>query len=129
MRTFKLVRTEDFSGVSGTGEVAEGAQFSDGTCVMRWLTKTTSKGMYATVEDIALIHGHQGRTKVVFDDNGETVSDVEEEVESHYCSKCEHPHGYHTEDRGCTMPLNSKGQLWMGGAYEQPGGPCGCRGE
>jgi len=37
MRRFLLVRDCDPSGVSGTGIVAEGVQFSDGTAVMHWL--------------------------------------------------------------------------------------------
>jgi hypothetical protein len=75
MRTFKLVRTEDFSGVSGTGEVAEGVQFANGKCVMCWDTVTSSIAVYEDVFDIAAIHGHEGRTKVIFDD-GEVVSDL-----------------------------------------------------
>lgn len=70
MRTFKLVRKEDFSGVSGTGEVAEGVEFSDGTCAMRWLTTTPSTAHYVTAQDVVNIHGHQGRTFILFDDGG-----------------------------------------------------------
>ncbi len=36
MKQFHLVRTEDESGVSGTGYVAEGVIFSNGWCVLRW---------------------------------------------------------------------------------------------
>lgn len=75
MRTFKLVRTEDYSGVSGTGEVAEGVVFNNGKTVMCWDTATSSIAVYESVFDVAAIHGHEGRTKVVFED-GEVVSDV-----------------------------------------------------
>ena len=75
MRTFKLVRNEDFSGVSGTGEVAEGVQFSNGRCVMSWNTSTTSTAIYDSITDLVKIHGHEGRTVAVFA-NGEVVSDV-----------------------------------------------------
>lgn len=75
MRTFKLVRTEDYSGVSGTGEVAEGVEFANGKAVMCWDTKTSSIAVYENVTDLVAIHGHEGRTKVVFDD-GEVVSDI-----------------------------------------------------
>lgn len=75
MRTFLLERTEDESGVSGTGEVAEGVQFSDGHCVMRWLTMISSTAIYDSVENLVSIHGHQGRTVVVFTD-GERVTDI-----------------------------------------------------
>lgn len=75
MRTFKLVRREDFSGVSGTGEVAEGVEFNNGKCVMCWDTLTSSIAIYENVHDLVAIHGHEGRTFVQFD-NGAIVSDL-----------------------------------------------------
>ena len=35
MKLFQLHRHEDESGVSGTGIVAEGVQFSDGKCALK----------------------------------------------------------------------------------------------
>ena len=35
-RAFVLQRNEDETGVSGTGIVAEGVEFSDGTVALRW---------------------------------------------------------------------------------------------
>lgn len=64
MRKFNLVRTEDASGVSGTGVVAEGVQFASGRVAMRWLTATASTAFYASIEDVVTIHGHEGRTTV-----------------------------------------------------------------
>lgn len=61
---FELVRTEDVSGVSGTGVVAEIGCFSDGTCAMRWLTETASTAIYASLDDLERIHGHGGATRV-----------------------------------------------------------------
>lgn len=75
MRIFDLVRNEDESGISGTGYIAEGVEFSDGTCVMRWLTNTASTALYANVNELVKIHGHQGKTIVVFAD-GERVLDI-----------------------------------------------------
>ncbi len=75
MRTFKLVRNEDESGVSGTGEVAEGVEFKNGKCVMCWDTTTSSIAVYENVQDLIDIHGHQGKTLVKFED-GQTISDV-----------------------------------------------------
>lgn len=66
MRRFHLVRTEDLSGVSGTGTVAEGIQFDTGRCAMCWLTKTSSVAIYDNIQDLEVIHGHEGRTKVVW---------------------------------------------------------------
>lgn len=64
MRAFTLVRTEDVSGVSGTGIVAQGVQFDSGHCVMEWTTKVNSVCMYQSIDDLVAIHGHDGRTKV-----------------------------------------------------------------
>jgi hypothetical protein len=38
MRRFLMERTRDVSGVSGTGVVLEGVQFSTGVVVIHWLT-------------------------------------------------------------------------------------------
>ena len=64
MRRFQTVRTEDKTGVSGVGIVAEGVQFSDGVCVLRWLTERTSTAIYADINDLIAIHGHGGTTTV-----------------------------------------------------------------
>ena len=37
-RLFCLIRTDDVSGVSGTGRVADGVQWPDGTVTFRWRT-------------------------------------------------------------------------------------------
>lgn len=66
MRTFHLVRDVDASGVSGTGIVAEGVEFTTGACVLSWLTSMHSIGMYPTLRALEAIHGHHGQTRVVF---------------------------------------------------------------
>lgn len=66
MRLFVLVRLEDESGVSGTGRVAQGVVFDDGTCAMRWLTSKASTAIYHSIRDLEDIHGHGGKTKVVY---------------------------------------------------------------
>ena len=63
-RRFYLQRHEDPTGVSGVGHVAEGVQFSDGSCVLNWLTQTSSTGLYDSIADIVEIHGHGGATTV-----------------------------------------------------------------
>lgn len=68
MRTFKTVRTHDVSGVSGTGVVTEGVQFTDGTVVLKWLTSTSSTAFYNSIEDVIAIHGHDGSTTIQWDD-------------------------------------------------------------
>jgi len=66
MRTFSLVRVEDETGISGTGVVAEGVQFSNGWCAMSWLTAMHSVAIYPNVQQLQAIHGHNGRTRVEF---------------------------------------------------------------
>lgn len=67
MRTFSLNRIEDESGISGTGRVAEGVEFQNGWCALVWLTKHTSCAFYASISEVEAIHGHNGRTKIVFE--------------------------------------------------------------
>ena len=66
MRRFVLNRDEDVSGMSGTGLVAEGVVFSDGTAVLRWTVEYKSTCVYDSVDDLIAIHGHQGSTQVVW---------------------------------------------------------------
>lgn len=68
MRRFHLERDVDETGVSGTGTVAEGVEFSSGLCVMTWLTEHTSIAIYDNINEIDYIHGHQGATRIVWDD-------------------------------------------------------------
>ncbi|MFE1361348.1 hypothetical protein [Streptomyces harbinensis] len=67
-RRFHLQRDEDETGTSGTGIVVEGIEFADGTVAIRWLTSTTSTAIYASIADLIAIHGHGGRTRVVWID-------------------------------------------------------------
>lgn len=64
MRRFKLIREEDVTGVSGTGMVAEGVEFSDGTVVMRWASEHRSTVVWADLSDAMTVHGHNGATYV-----------------------------------------------------------------
>lgn len=65
---FVLCRDEDETGVSGTGDVADGVRFPDGTVAMRWRTGTASTAVYDSVADVEAIHGHGGKTRIVFVD-------------------------------------------------------------
>lgn len=70
MRRFRLIRDEDASGVSGTGFVAEGVHFANGKVVLAWLTQASSLGVYDSMDDLMRIHGHGGKTRVVWTDCG-----------------------------------------------------------
>jgi hypothetical protein len=67
-RRFELHRHEDVTGVSGTGVVAEGCEFSDGVVSLRWLTEWPSSVCYYErgVESVEKIHGHGGQTEIVW---------------------------------------------------------------
>lgn len=65
-RQFKLVRDDDETGISGTGVVAAGIEFSNGMCAMCWLTAMHSVAVYPNVRQLEAIHGHNGRARVVF---------------------------------------------------------------
>lgn len=68
IRRFHLLRTEDASGISGCGIVAEGVEFSDKKVALEWLSEHASTNLYESIADVEFIHGHEGRTKIVFDD-------------------------------------------------------------
>ena len=52
MRTFRLIRHEDVAGVSGTGHVADGVQFEDGTAVVQWRGKFTTTTVHKSLESV-----------------------------------------------------------------------------
>jgi hypothetical protein len=60
-RRFLLVRQFDVSGVSGTGPVAEGSQWSSGKAALNWLSEVTSSGVYDSVDDVLTVHTHDQR--------------------------------------------------------------------
>jgi hypothetical protein len=62
---FKLMRDQDVSGVSGTGIVAEGFVFTDGTVALRWRGDLASTAFYDSITDVEAIHGHEGATRIV----------------------------------------------------------------
>lgn len=65
MARFLLSRSVDVTGVSGTGVVAEGVRFSDGTVVVRWVVGDhRSTVIWPSIEAVIAIHGHGGATTV-----------------------------------------------------------------
>lgn len=64
-RRFELHREVDVSGVSGTGLVAEGVAFSDGTAVIHWVAgEHRSTVVWPDVAGVEAIHGHGGATQI-----------------------------------------------------------------
>ena len=68
MKQFHLNRKQDVSGISGTGKVAEGVVFSDGSVAMRWLTDTATTTIFESIADVKEIHGHGDATDIIWDD-------------------------------------------------------------
>lgn len=67
IRPFMVVRLEDASGTSGTGPVAIGAVFPDGTTVVQWQTRARSVVIFKSYVDALYTHGHGHKTGFVFD--------------------------------------------------------------
>lgn len=66
LREFYLLRKTDVSGTSGTGIVARGVILESGKAVMEWVNSVHSSiAIYNSIEDVELIHGHDGATQVV----------------------------------------------------------------
>jgi hypothetical protein len=63
---FTLVRDEDKTGVSGTDTVADGVRWPDGHVALHWRTQYTSTAVYDSMETLRHIHGHGGKTRVVW---------------------------------------------------------------
>lgn len=73
MRRFLLERIIDEGGVSGTGWVAEGIQFTSGICALTWrivgarplpIGDWSSVAAYPSLDRLEEIHGHGGKTIV-----------------------------------------------------------------
>ncbi|MFI6827554.1 hypothetical protein ACIBG5_10675 [Kribbella sp. NPDC050241] len=66
-RVFLLVRHVDVSGVTGTGIVAEGTEWTDGSVSLRWRSEHASTTFYeAGVRAVLAVHGHRGASEVVY---------------------------------------------------------------
>jgi len=67
-RRFVLDRKKDATGTSGTGIVAEGVLFSNGKVALTWFSHYGAVNVYDSVEVVRVLHGHQGRTRIVWTD-------------------------------------------------------------
>lgn len=64
MRRFYLVRSEDVSGISGLGKVADGVELPYNLVVIQWRGKIRSHEEFESVEQLLEIHGHGGKTTI-----------------------------------------------------------------
>ncbi|WP_433717439.1 hypothetical protein ACQP2U_43870 (plasmid) [Nocardia sp. CA-084685] len=65
VRLFQLHRDRDLTGFSGTGVVADGVVWPDGSVSMRWRGPIRTTVDASCLDDIQTIHGHDGATRVV----------------------------------------------------------------
>jgi hypothetical protein len=74
-RTFILYRDQDITGISGTGPVADGVEFPDGTTVVRWRDlggPAAERGVrpttvvFESIDAVDALHGHGGATRIVW---------------------------------------------------------------
>lgn len=74
-RRFHLERTTDPTGMSGTGHVADGVRWSDGSASLRWLGDRPSVVFWASMDDAEYVHTHGGQagTRVVWDGDQKTA--------------------------------------------------------
>lgn len=66
MAPFELHREEDETGISGTGVVAEGVMFKYDKIAISWNSVHTSVAVYDDMNTVEAIHGHNGKTKIVW---------------------------------------------------------------
>ncbi|AFA76010.1 hypothetical protein GPOL_c50160 [Gordonia polyisoprenivorans VH2] len=65
MRTFFLYRHIDVSGVTGTGVVAEGVEFTDGSVAIHWVAgEHRSTAVWGGIADVEAVHGHDGASTI-----------------------------------------------------------------
>ncbi len=74
-RRFVLRREIDVTGISGSGDVAEGVEFSNGVVALQWTSDFPTSVVFHQrgMESVAAVHGHGGATQVVWldpDDGG-----------------------------------------------------------
>lgn len=64
MKRFVLNRTEDISGSSGVGIVAEGVEFWNKKVALTWRSTLNSVAIYDSIDILMKIHDHGGRTTI-----------------------------------------------------------------
>lgn len=104
-RRFTLHRDVDVTGVSGTGTVADGVMWPDGTASVRW------RGDHPSIvfwdrgwESVQHIHGHGGHTRVVWDQDTDSL------VRQHAAAVLQHWADRHAQLEQILSGLEAKGK-------------------
>ncbi|WP_367138915.1 MULTISPECIES: hypothetical protein [Streptomyces] len=76
-RLFVLQRDRDLTGISGTGIVADGVLWPDGTVTVRWRGPRPSTVQWNGLDDAEAVHGHSGATRIIWTDTTRTTPDTD----------------------------------------------------
>lgn len=72
-RRFYLQRHHDVTGTSGSGRVADGVLWPDGTATIRWRGEHQSTVHWDRIDSAERVHGHGGATEIVWIDSEEPL--------------------------------------------------------
>lgn len=97
-RLFHLQRDTDHSGASGTGHVADGVLWPDRTVTLRWRGPMPSTVNWNELAHAQAIHGHDGATRIVFNDEAENADEPAEYTQRGFAI-----YGHITDSRGNTI--------------------------
>lgn len=112
-------RHHDISGVSGTGDVAELAEFSDGAVAVRWPGDHPSTACWNDIRDVEFIHGHQGATEIVFTEEARLLAAYKQVT--HFLLRARYfdrpitcaPHPDHPDRLRCTFRDERSWRFWI----------------
>jgi hypothetical protein len=99
-RVFRVERDTDINEASGTGHVADGIVWPDRTVTMRWRGERPSTVHWDDLADAIEIHGHNGATRFVFDDEIENAASPTEFTQRGFAV-----YSRITDDRGGTLRI------------------------
>jgi hypothetical protein len=96
-RRFRLNRTTDVSGISGTGRVADGVLWPDGSASIRWRGERPSVVFWASMDDAVAIHGHGGAIVIEWDElSADEVEHLTQYKRDNFGVNCRE--GHHTRN-------------------------------
>ena len=67
VRVGRIMRHEDVHGVSGDGKVADVFEASNGKAIVVWISSNPSVVVYDNIKAVENVHGHGGKTEVVWE--------------------------------------------------------------
>lgn len=89
----------------------EGVVFTDGTCVLKWLTKANSVSVFATLEQMLSVHGHpEYGTEIIWHD-GAMPAEWERQLIAHGEKRQHEFHHAGLTDVTLSIERDADGQL------------------